>query len=73
MFFNLGIPDECLITSHPKYEEYKTKFKEERNKAKTVNFGISYGKTAIGFSKDWNVSEEEATEVVNNYFNFMKK
>jgi DNA polymerase-1 len=68
MFFELDIPDECLVTSHPKYDYYKTKYKEERDKAKTINFGISYGKTPIGFSKDWHVSEKEATEIVNGYF-----
>jgi DNA polymerase-1 len=30
----------------------------ERRKAKTLNFSIAYGKTAIGLSKDWGVSVE---------------
>jgi DNA polymerase-1 len=68
MFFGLDIPDECLVTTHPKYDYYKTKYKEERDRSKTINFGISYGKTPIGFSKDWHISEKEATEVVDGYF-----
>jgi DNA polymerase-1 len=68
MFFDLPIPDECLVTTHPKYDYYKDKYKEERDRSKTINFGISYGKTPIGFSKDWHVSEAEATEVVDGYF-----
>ena len=30
----------------------------ERRKAKTLNFSIAYGKTAIGLSKDWGVTVE---------------
>lgn len=40
----------------------------ERTDAKTVNFGIPYGKEAYGFSKDWNCSLEEAQERIDKYF-----
>lgn len=39
-----------------------------RNDAKTVNFGIIYGKEAYGFSKDFNISEEEAQKFIDGYF-----
>ncbi|MBE3036581.1 MAG: hypothetical protein IMZ70_05835 [Candidatus Atribacteria bacterium] len=39
-----------------------------RDEAKTVNFGIPYGKEAFGFSKDWGVSIEEAEITINKYF-----
>jgi DNA polymerase-1 len=67
-FFKLGIPDDLLFTSHPGYKEIAAKYKTYRDKAKTINFGIAYGKTAVGFAKDWNVSKEEAQNVVNQYF-----
>ena len=38
----------------------KDKYAIERKKAKTMNFSIAYGKTAHGFSKDWDCTKEEA-------------
>ncbi len=67
-FFNLNIPDEILYSTHPEHNTYKTKYKAQRNKAKTINFGIAYGKGAYGFSNDFGISEEEAQEILDNYF-----
>lgn len=67
-FFDLKIPEEQLYINHPSFEEIKEKYKEERNKAKTINFGISYGKSASGFANDWNVSLDEAKKFIDNYF-----
>ena len=67
-FFNLNIPDEVLIVGHPLHEETKKKYKTERDKSKVINFGISYGKTAYGFSKDWAISKEEAQKFIDRYF-----
>ena len=39
-----------------------------RTDAKTVNFGIPYGKQAYGFSKDFNCTEKEAQERIDKYF-----
>jgi DNA polymerase-1 len=44
------------------------KFGVDRTKAKAINFGIAYGKSAYGFSKDWGVSIEEAQKVLDRYF-----
>jgi hypothetical protein len=41
----------------------KDKFTSERRRAKTLNFSIAYGKTAIGLSRDWNVNVGEAQQV----------
>jgi DNA polymerase-1 len=68
IFFELGIPDEALVETHGDYKGYRKKFKSERDKIKSVNFGIAYGKTYIGFAKDWGVSEEEAKGFIDNYF-----
>jgi len=67
-FFNLNILDEVLISTHPEHEAVKKKFKSERDKAKVINFGISYGKSAYGFAKDWNISQDEAQIFIDNYF-----
>ena len=67
-FFNLNIPDEVLIVGHPLHEETKKKYKTERDKSKVINFGISYGKTAYGFSKDWAISQKEAQRFIDKYF-----
>jgi len=41
----------------------------ERNRAKTVNFGIIYGMSAYGLSKELNVSVIEAENFIADYFN----
>jgi DNA polymerase-1 len=67
-FFNLGIPEEALYETNPKFEEYKKKYKTFRNQAKTINFGIAYGKGAYGFSQDFGSTEEEAQGILDKYF-----
>jgi len=41
---------------------------ELRRIAKTVNFGLSYGMSPYGLSKDLGVSQTEAEKYINNYF-----
>ncbi len=70
-FYNLGIPEEALMETHNDYERYKKQFKGERTKAKTITFGLAYGKGAYGFAKDFGISEEEAQGIVDDYFKGM--
>lgn len=42
----------------------KDMFSVERRKAKTLNFSIAYGKTVMGFARDWNVTDDEARETL---------
>jgi len=43
-FKNLGIPKDCLSSTHPDYEGYKSKFGKERGESKMITFGLAYGK-----------------------------
>lgn len=72
-FFNLNIPEEELYENHPKFNEHKKVYDNERNKAKVINFGMAYGKGAYGFSKDFNISEQEAQEILDKYFAALPK
>lgn len=42
--------------------------KDQRRKAKTVNFGIIYGQTRYGLSQTLGISAFEAQELINKYF-----
>ncbi len=42
--------------------------KEQRRKAKTVNFGIVYGQTRYGLAQTLDISPYEAQELINKYF-----
>ncbi len=42
--------------------------KEERNQAKTVNFGIIYGMSSYGLQKDLNITNKEAKNFIESYF-----
>lgn len=44
------------------------RFGVDRTKAKAINFGVAYGKSAYGFSQDWGVTEEEAQKFLDDYF-----
>lgn len=51
----------------------KDKFGGLRKKAKTMNFSIAYGKSAMGFSKDWNCSIEEADDALKKWYSNRKE
>lgn len=45
---------------------------EERRIAKTINFGILYGQTAYGLSRQLQISTSQATMHIQEYFNIYK-
>lgn len=64
--FKLDIPDEYLVKSHPMYKETKAKYGSYRKKGKIFSFGVPYGMGAHKAMNDFQVSEEEAEEMINN-------
>ncbi|NLA16151.1 MAG: DNA polymerase I [Bacteroidales bacterium] len=46
---------------------------EQRNKAKTANFGIIYGISAYGLATRLKIPRTEAAELINGYFNHYPK
>lgn len=46
----------------------KDAFSNQRKRAKTLNFSIAYGKTAMGLSKDWGVTVEEAKKTLELWY-----
>lgn len=42
--------------------------KDQRSAAKAVNFGIIYGQSAFGLSKNLGISRTEAKSIIDNYF-----
>ncbi|GJQ58661.1 MAG: DNA polymerase I [Candidatus Scalindua sp. AMX11] len=78
--------DEILMESFRQGEDIHTRTASEvfhlnleavtpemRKMAKAVNFGIIYGISAFGLSNGIGVSQKEAKEFIDNYFNLYKK
>eukprot|EP00929_Paragymnodinium_shiwhaense_P088075 TRINITY_DN4828_c1_g3_i3.p1 TRINITY_DN4828_c1_g3~~TRINITY_DN4828_c1_g3_i3.p1 ORF type:complete len:885 (+),score=154.29 TRINITY_DN4828_c1_g3_i3:80-2734(+) len=52
----------------PVLPSVKEKFKALRDKAKTLNFSVLYGKTTFGLAKDWGMTQSEATMFIKRWF-----
>lgn len=69
--------DDSMISAFKEgrdfHQESADKFNVSRSQAKTINFGIAYGKGAFGFSKDFNITETEAQKILDDYFNAFPK
>ena len=72
-FYELGIPESKLSKTHPDYLKVKERYKKARTRSKRITFGLLYGKEAYGFSKDFNITEDEAMKIVDDYFKGMPK
>ncbi|CAD7957605.1 unnamed protein product [Amoebophrya sp. A120] len=51
-------------------EDIKEKFGDKRKAAKTMNFGIAYGRSAFSIGKELDVSTKEAEEVIEKWYHF---
>lgn len=68
-FNKLGLTPNQLTDGTDEHKAAKEKYKPLRDKAKTISFGIAYGKGSFGFAKDFNVTEEEAQEFIDQFLN----
>ena len=59
----LGLTDKT-----EEHKVAKAKYTEQRDDCKCVVFGTAYGKSAYGFSKDFNCSEKEAQVFIDKFF-----
>ena len=59
----LGLTDKT-----EEHKAAKAKYTEQRDDCKSVVFGTAYGKSAYGFSKDFNCSEKEAQVFIDKFF-----
>ena len=71
-FFDLGIPEEKLSERHPEYKKIRKEYENVRKKAKSITFGVAYGKGPMGFAKDFGISEDEAQRRLDKFFNKFK-
>lgn len=55
------------------HQEVADRLNIDRKKAKTVNFGIIYGITPVGLARSLEIGEEEAAEIIDDYFYNLKE
>ena len=68
--FELGIRDEQLAESHKDYKKLRKKYDHERHIGKNgYNFPIIYGTTAYGIAKNTGISEDDAQDGIDKFFN----
>lgn len=64
----LNISTLGLTDKTEEHNVAKAKYKKQRDGCKCVVFGTAYGKSAYGFSKDFNCSEKEAQVFIDKFF-----
>lgn len=61
--------DVHSLTAHLIFGSPRDKVSEdERRKAKAINFGLIYGKSAFALSEELGISRNEASEIIKTYF-----
>jgi DNA polymerase-1 len=65
---SLDISTLGLTDKTEEHKAAKAKYTEQRDDCKCVVFGTAYGKSAYGFSKDFNCSEKEAQVFIDKFF-----
>lgn len=67
--FNAGLDIHTATASKVFNTPIEHVSKEQRYKAKSVNFGLIYGQGAFGLSNNLGISRTEAKELIDAYFN----
>ncbi len=66
--FNEGLDIHTYTASQIFNKLEKDITKDERNKAKTINFGVIYGISSYGLSQQLGITRKEANDFIENYF-----
>lgn len=66
--FNLGHDIHAATASKVFHVPIQDVSKDQRSRAKAVNFGIIYGMSAFGLAERMNLSRSEAADIINKYF-----
>jgi DNA polymerase-1 len=64
----LGIPDEDLKETSPKFKEIKKQYEAVRTQFKAANFGLLFERSANNLAKDWKTTKQEAQAVIDSVF-----
>jgi DNA polymerase-1 len=67
--FNSGVDIHSVTASKVFEVDIADVTREQRSRAKMVNFGIIYGISAFGLSQRLNIPRKEAKLIIDNYFN----
>ena len=66
--FNMGMDIHSITASEIFDVDVNYITSDQRRKAKLINFGIIYGISSYGLSKELNISNKYAESYINNYF-----
>ena len=66
--FKLGHDIHAATAAKVYHVDIKDVTKQQRSKAKAVNFGIIYGMSAFGLAERLEISRSEAAEIIKSYF-----
>lgn len=66
--FKQNLDIHLITASQIFHKDVELVTKEERRYAKSINFGLIYGKSVFGLAKELNISRVEAKEYIERYF-----